>query len=351
MKILGLLLMGLFVAACDLRQHIADAPANLGDFIAYRVPALLAEPDSEIYEFASIIDYGPPGSMQFADINEYMMFSDLSDFRVEGQVLSSARREDGDMVVEETKSFVLNTREHVVEAGETAFSISRKYNMPLARLAIINNLSEPYSLRVGQRLRVENAEVVTTTTETPRAEMAAARADTAGAAATTTAPRPSAPATAGTAASAVPARGATQAVRAAPARTPQIEARAGTGFVWPVRGRVVSEFGPKPSGLRNDGINIAAPLGTDVVAADNGVVAYAGNELKGMGNLLIIQHQGGWMTVYAHLDSFVVRRGDRVRQNQKVGTVGQTGRVNTPQLHFEIRRGSQAFDPRRHLRN
>jgi len=340
MRILGLLFVGLFIAACDLRQHIIEVPANLGDFIAYRFPALLADPDSEIYEFASIIDYGMPGSMQFTDINEYMMFADLSDYRIEGQVLSSVQREDGDMVVEETKSFVLNTSEHVVIAGETAFSISRRYNMPLARLAVINNLSEPYALRIGQRLRVENAEVVTTTTEVARTDTAATRAgDTATVPAI---PGPPA-ATAG--------QGVTRAIRAAPAaRTPQIEARTGTGFVWPVRGRVVSEFGPKPSGLRNDGINIAAPQGTEVVAADNGVVAYAGNELKGMGNLLIIQHQGGWMTVYAHLDSFVVRRGDRVRQNQKVGTVGQTGRVTTPQLHFEIRRGSQAFDPRRHLK-
>ena len=103
-------------------------------------------------------------------------------------------------------------------------------------------------------------------------------------------------------------------------------------------------------GLFNDGINIAASRGTAVNAAENGVVAYAGNEVKGMGNLIIVQHSGGWMTVYAHLDSMTVRRGTKVSVGQKIGTVGETGKVDQPQLHFEIRKGTKAYNPSSYLK-
>ena len=92
-------------------------------------------------------------------------------------------------------------------------------------------------------------------------------------------------------------------------------------------------------------VNIASAKGTSVVAAENGVVAYAGNEIKGMGNLIIVQHESGWMTVYAHLDSMNVKRGTKVNVGQKIGTVGETGKVDSPQLHFEIRKGTKAYDP------
>lgn len=117
------------------------------------------------------------------------------------------------------------------------------------------------------------------------------------------------------------------------------------GFAWPLAGRLVSKYGPKAGGLHNDGINIAAPKGTPVRVAENGVVAYAGNELRGFGNLLLVRHADGWMTAYAHLDRLLVGRGETVRQGETIATVGKTGAVDAPQLHFEIRRGSQAFDP------
>ena len=116
-----------------------------------------------------------------------------------------------------------------------------------------------------------------------------------------------------------------------------------------MRGAILSDFGPKPGGLHNDGINISATRGASVVAADNGVVAYAGNELRGFGNLLLIRHADGWMTAYAHLDDMLVERGAKVTRGQKIGTVGSTGNVSSPQLHFEVRRGNRAIDPRDHL--
>ena len=118
---------------------------------------------------------------------------------------------------------------------------------------------------------------------------------------------------------------------------------------WPVRGVVVSEFGPKPGGLENDGINIAAPRGTPFRAADNGVVIYAGNELRGFGNLLLVRHESGMVTAYAHADETLVQRGDQVRRGQTIGRVGSTGNVTTPQLHFEVRRGTRAVNPSEYL--
>lgn len=149
-------------------------------------------------------------------------------------------------------------------------------------------------------------------------------------------------------ASATPAAPAQTAQAAPAAAKPPVAApppRAGTRFMWPVRGKVLSEFGDKPDGRHNDGLNIAAPRGTVVMAADNGVVAYAGNELRGYGNLLLIRHANGWMTAYAHLEQILVERGAQVRRGQRIGTVGSTGTVTAPQLHFEVRRDGQAVDP------
>ena len=114
-------------------------------------------------------------------------------------------------------------------------------------------------------------------------------------------------------------------------------------------GRVISSFGAKSKGLRNDGINIAAPRGTPVRAAENGVVVYAGNELRGFGNLVLIKHSGGWVSAYAHNEDLAVRRGDKVRKGQRIARVGSSGGVTTPQLHFELRKGKRARDPRKYL--
>lgn len=120
-------------------------------------------------------------------------------------------------------------------------------------------------------------------------------------------------------------------------------------FQWPLQGKVVSRFGAKIGGQQNDGINIAGEPGAKVVAADSGVVAYSGNELKGFGNLLLIRHSNGWITAYAHNQKLLVKKGDKVKRGQPIATVGATGNVESPQLHFEIRRGSDPVDPLQHL--
>ncbi len=112
---------------------------------------------------------------------------------------------------------------------------------------------------------------------------------------------------------------------------------------------MISGFGAKGGGRYNDGINIAAGSGAIIRAAENGIVAYAGNELRGYGNLLLVRHADGWISAYAHIGDFLVRRGQVVKRGQPIGRVGSSGAVNRPQLHFELRRGRRAVDPRRHL--
>jgi murein DD-endopeptidase MepM/ murein hydrolase activator NlpD len=120
-------------------------------------------------------------------------------------------------------------------------------------------------------------------------------------------------------------------------------------FRWPVRGRVIAGFGPKPNGLQNDGINLAVPEGTPVKAAEDGVVAYAGNELKGYGNLVLLRHSNGFVTAYAHASEILVKKGDVIKRGQTIAKSGQTGSVTAPQLHFEIRKGSTPVDPAQYL--
>ena len=116
-------------------------------------------------------------------------------------------------------------------------------------------------------------------------------------------------------------------------------------FRWPVRGKVITSYGAKTNGKANDGINLAVPEGTPVKAAEDGVVAYSGNELKGYGNLVLVRHSNGYVTAYAHASELLVKRGDTIKRGQIIAKSGQSGEVGSPQLHFEIRKGSSPVDP------
>ena len=132
---------------------------------------------------------------------------------------------------------------------------------------------------------------------------------------------------------------------------PAPEPMSGNSFRWPVQGRIISEFGTKADGGHNDGIDVAVPLGTSVKAAENGVVAYAGDELKGYGNLVLIRHANNWVSAYAHNDEILVKRGDQVRRGQVIAKAGRTGQVSQPQLHFELRKGARPVDPTKFMGN
>ncbi len=135
-----------------------------------------------------------------------------------------------------------------------------------------------------------------------------------------------------------------------PGETPVDPVAAGSGrFAWPVQGRVLAGYGAASNGGRNDGINIAAARGTPVHAIDSGTVAYVGNEVKGYGNLVLVKHDNGWISAYAHLDDPMVKVGQKIGSGQVIAKVGNSGGVGQPQLHFELRRGKQPVDPREFL--
>lgn len=135
---------------------------------------------------------------------------------------------------------------------------------------------------------------------------------------------------------------------AAPPAAPSVPAPADAAnpeFRWPAHGRIILGF----TAGGNDGINIAVPEGTAVKAAEDGVVAYAGDELKGYGKLVLIRHPNGFVSAYANNQDIVVKRGDNVKRGQVIAKSGQTGNVASPQLHFELRKGSTPVDPTQYL--
>lgn len=120
-------------------------------------------------------------------------------------------------------------------------------------------------------------------------------------------------------------------------------------FIWPVRGKIISHFGKKANGSHNDGINISAHLGDPIYASSNGTVVYAGSDLKDYGNMVILRHENGWMSAYAHADRLLVKENERVSQGQRIATVGTSGSVDTAQLHFGLRNGKSPVDPAKFL--
>ena len=216
---------------------------------------------------------------------------------------------------------------HVVAKGDTLYNISKRYNVDMVSLSKVNDLDMPYSLAIGQRLRLPGSVA-------------------GGEGSSYTAKRSASSSSSWSSNSSV-ASGARTAVNES--YTPPPVKNRKTKFLWPVRGPIISNYGPIAKGRNNDGINIKAAQGTMVKAADKGTVAYAGNELKGFGNLILIRHDDGWVTAYAHNEKILVKKGQRIARGEKISTVGSTGGVASPQLHFEIRQGKKALNPRSYM--
>jgi murein DD-endopeptidase MepM/ murein hydrolase activator NlpD len=234
-------------------------------------------------------------------------------------------------------SAVLGGNVHIVAPGETLISIARHYHKRLAEVAAANKIPPHTLVKMGDRIVIPGKVTVARTAPPP----------TVAAPQVQTPPRAQAP---------VAAPKVTQIEVAPTANLATAGADAGatasTGaptFRWPVRGRVIAGFGPRPNGQQSDGIDLAVPEGTAVRASEDGVVAYAGNELKGYGNLILVRHANGFVTAYAHASELMVKRNDPVRRGQVIAKSGQTGTVTSPQLHFEIRKGSAPVDPTQYL--
>lgn len=247
---------------------------------------------------------------------------------------------------------------HVVQPGESLIGLSRRYNVPLATLAKANNVQVYHKVTMGERIVIPGGARPQQVARQawPQAQQPATQVATAApmlpppAQPVVQAPRTAAPAVAKV--QTVPAETARVATEA-PAPDSVVKQAEATGampsFRWPVKGRVISGFGQSANGATNDGINLAVPEGTPVKAAEDGVVAYAGNELKGYGNLVLIRHSNGYVSAYANASELLVKRGDSVKRGQVIAHAGQTGNVTSPQLHFEIRKGSTPVDPTKYL--
>jgi murein DD-endopeptidase MepM/ murein hydrolase activator NlpD len=231
---------------------------------------------------------------------------------------------------------------HFVNRGDTLLSIAHHNHVPVAELAKANSLDPQAKLKIGSKLTVPGAK---TAAVVPAAQPAAVAAGQPVASAP--------PATKMAAATAAPQQSArlAQATTKVEETSPEapVKAAEATGalptFRWPVRGKVITSYGAKTNGKANDGINLAVPEGTPVKAAEDGVVAYSGNELKGYGNLVLVRHANGYVTAYAHASELLVKRGDTIKRGQVIAKSGQSGEVGSPQLHFEIRKGSTPVDP------
>jgi murein DD-endopeptidase MepM/ murein hydrolase activator NlpD len=229
---------------------------------------------------------------------------------------------------------------HIVNSGDTLASIAHRNHVPLAELARANGIEAGAKLKLGMKITVPAKSAAVAPAAVPVAVAAQ--------------PAPvAAPATKVAVVTTEPAQKArlAQATTTPEEAKPEspVKAADATGalptFRWPVRGRVITSYGAKTNGKSNDGINVAVPEGTPVKAAEDGVVAYSGNELKGYGNLILVRHSNGYVTAYAHASELMVKRGDNIKRGQVIAKSGQSGEVGSPQLHFEIRKGSSPVDP------
>jgi murein DD-endopeptidase MepM/ murein hydrolase activator NlpD len=228
--------------------------------------------------------------------------------------------------------------DYEVRPDDSLSEVARLFNVSQSRLVELNNLKPPYRILAGQVLRIPGlrgieGEIMAASLAAPVMPVARSTIESEN----TLSPQM------------ISIQSAPEIIRS-PAQNTVITRKLAPGeFIKPVSGSIISNFGAKKNGLHNDGINIAASQGTAVIAAADGEVVYAGNELKGYGNLVLIKHAGRYMTAYGHLGQIQVKKGDRLRAGQTLGTVGSSGQVKSPQLHFEIRKGTEAVDPQKYI--
>jgi murein DD-endopeptidase MepM/ murein hydrolase activator NlpD len=238
---------------------------------------------------------------------------------------------------------------HTVASGDTLGRIAHQYHVKIKDLTIANGIQPDTRLEIGMKITVP---VKTVASPAKRVAASPALAGVAPGAAggklAGVAPKSTPiPGKAVVAEVQTGARVATATESGAEQPGPGI--LGGPAFRWPLRGRVVNNFGAKVNGAANDGIDLAVPEGTAVRAAEDGVVAYAGNELKGYGNLVLVRHANGYVTAYANASELLVKRNDQIHKGQVIAKSGQSGTATNPQLHFEIRKNSAPVDPMQYL--
>lgn len=224
---------------------------------------------------------------------------------------------------------------HVIASGESLYAIARKYNVTTDSIVLANGLSSPDKIFVGQKLTIPGAPEMPANANASKA--AVDRVTTGAISQKTSAPKVIQPVTTNT----QPQPTAVAATK--PAEVKQVAAaQPGTGkFRWPASGKVVTDF----AASKGTGINIEVPEGTAIRAAETGTVIYVGSAVEGYGNLILVKHDNGFVSAYAHLSQITVSKGDAVMRGDAIGLAGMTGSVSRPQLHFELRKGATPVDP------
>jgi murein DD-endopeptidase MepM/ murein hydrolase activator NlpD len=192
---------------------------------------------------------------------------------------------------------------YIVVKGDNLTHIARRYNVSVTELAKVNNLDREHRVRIGEALVLPYGVKGKSQTRTIK-----------------------------------------KVIKTSMAKIKN------TSFIWPIKGVIIQDFGDKKDGVNADGINIAAEYDATIKAAGAGKVVYVGSELRGYGNLIILKHSGNWLTAYAHSNNVYVTKGQKVAQGETIATVGKSGNVSEPQLHFGLRKGKKAVDPKKYLR-
>ena len=232
---------------------------------------------------------------------------------------------------------------YTMRSGDSLYGISKSYGVTVAQLQQANGITDPRSVRAGTVLRVPGTSSGQSTTLAAAEPITEQRAPVAGAPVVVQSTR--VPTVINSRERQVASLGGDVSTTGAINRTPERPRLASDKLRWPVHGKILTGFGQRNDGTHNDGINLSVPQGTAVHVAESGTVAYAGSELKGYGNLILVRHDNGWVTAYAHNEQLMVKRGDKVQRGQVIAKAGRTGSVDQPQLHFELRQGSKPVDP------
>jgi murein DD-endopeptidase MepM/ murein hydrolase activator NlpD len=227
---------------------------------------------------------------------------------------------------------------YVVKDKDTVESISRRYGVPVQTIIDRNRLIPPYTLRPGQSLQLPSARFVPDATGGPTTATASAP----GPVKRETLPPPSQSEPPRSAAPGQP----TPLSPAAAETSVSVPATPPPRMAWPIKGKVLVPYGAAAGGQKNDGIDIQAETGAPVKAADGGTVVYVGSEVAHLGNLVLVQHPGGYITAYGNNEEVLVKKGDEVKKGQAIAKAGNSGGAPSPRLHFEVRRGgSRTIDP------
>ena len=210
------------------------------------------------------------------------------------------------------KIFLPRNKVYTVKKGDTLYSISRKFKTDLFSLSVLNKLNNVNQIKVNQKILIPD--YILKPKKIRQKEKSLQKTEN-------------------------------KKIIKKKLLTNKVD----TDFIWPVKGKILNNFGSETPGFFNDGINISSNLGTSVKASLDGEIVYSGNEIPGYGNLILIKHSKNWITAYAHLEKIVKKKGNYVKKGETIGLVGKTGNVSEVQLHFEIRKGKEAVNPLKYL--